>query len=436
MNDYIIYWFFPIIGSFFILYFIFYCMEQIGTEVLIKKPKKQLVIWSYMCISVGISFLRNGLLNLLFLLFIPILGYLLFNRRRNYILYYLSLIVAVYLTDLLAIIGINLLIQQQIIYFTDQKSFTIVLILGTRFLEYAVLRLLTSLIRRKQHDRITRKQLLLSLMLPVFSLFNMLSLLLFLDVFPSQEHQLLFATNIVLLILLNLYLTSIIDTMSRNNHLENELNLYQQQQDIQTRYYENLEHKYESTRSLVHDIRNHIQALEHLYETEAAPKSQEYVRDIHGMLNQLNQRYYTNNKMLNIILNDKVQQMNAHGIREDIKIAEVNLDILRNIDITTLFSNLLDNAIEAAAASTQKAISLRITTTHNFISITLRNSSDQPPLKDGTSFRSSKKNHEGLGLKNIERVVAQYKGDIQYEWMDSYFTTRILLAAEEQSNET
>ncbi len=427
MNDYIIALFLPIIGSFFILYFVFYCMEQIGTEVTIQKYKKQMIIWTYICITVGLSLFQSGLINLLLLLVIPILGFLLYNRQRIYILYYLGLMIALYLTDLLAIVGIRLLFQEQIIYFTNQKYYTVVLILGTRFIEYSVLRLYTSLIRRKPHERITRRQLLLSLTLPVFSIFNMLSMLLFLDVFPSPEHQLLFSLNIVLLILLNLYLTNIIDTMSRNNHLENELNLYQQQQVIQTRYYENLEHKYESTRSLVHDIRNHIQALEHLYKTEAAPISREYVKDIHGMLNQLGQRYFTSNKMLNIILNDKVQQMNELGIQEDIKIAEVNLDFLRNIDITTLFSNLLDNAIEASAASTQKTISLRITATHDLLSITLRNSSNQPPLREGPSFRSSKKNHEGLGLKNIERVVDQYKGDIQYEWKDSYFTTRIML---------
>jgi sensor histidine kinase regulating citrate/malate metabolism len=250
----------------------------------------------------------------------------------------------------------------------------------------------------------------------------------FLDVFPSVEHQLLFILNLVLLILLNLYLTRIIDTMSRNNLLENELNLYQQQQVIQARYYENLEQKYDSTRTLVHDIRNHIQAIEHLHETESTPEGLEYVRDIHEMLNQLNQTYYTTNKMLNIILNDKVQQMNALGIQEDIKIAEVDLNFLRNIDITTLFSNILDNAIEASAASTQKVLSLRITTTHDFISITLRNSTDQPPILEGNSYRSSKKNHEGLGLKNVERVVNQYKGDVQYEWKDAYFITRIMLA--------
>ncbi len=427
MSDYIIYWFLPIIGSFFILYFVFYCMEQIGTKVTIPKFKKQMIVWTYLIIAVGLSFFKNGLLNLLVMLVIPLLGYLLYNRQRIYLLYYLCFIIALYLTDLLVAVGMSLLFQQQIIYFTNQQSYMIVMILGTRFIEYAVLRLLTSLIQRKQHDRITWKQLLLSFILPIFSIFNMLSMLLFLDVFPTTEHQVLFLLNILLLIVLNLYFTYIIDTMSRNNHLENELNLYQQQQEIQTRYYENLEHKYDSTRTLVHDIRNHIQSLEHLYQTEAAPISQEYVKDIHGMLNQLGQRYYTSNKMLNIILNDKVQQMYALDIQEDIKIAEVNLDFLRNIDITTLFSNLLDNAIDAAAASTQKEISLRISSTHNFISITLRNSANQSPIREGASFRSSKKNHEGLGLKNIERVIDQYKGDVQYEWQDSYFTTRIML---------
>ena len=428
MEGYIIYLFLPVIGSIFILYSIFYCMEQIGTEVTIKSTKKQMIVWIYICIAVGVSILGNGLFNLVILLIVPLLGYMLYNRQRNYILYYLCFILSLYLTDLLATVGISLLYQEQIIYFSNQQFYTIVLILGTRFIEYAVLSLLTTLIRKRQHNRITRRQLIFSLALPVFNLFNMLSMMLFLDVFPSKEHQLLFTLNIILLIILNLYFTSIIDTMSRNNHLENELNLFQQQQVIQARYYENLEQKYDSTRTLVHDIRNHIQALEHLYETETAPVSQEYVKDIHGMLNRLGQRYFTSNKMLNIILNDKVQQMNVLGIQEDIKVTEVNLDFLRNIDITTLFSNLLDNAIEATAASTQKSLSLRITTTHNFISITLRNSTDQPPVREGTSYRSSKKKHEGLGLKSIERVVNQYKGDVQYEWKDSYFITRILLS--------
>lgn len=428
MNEYIIYLFLPVIGSFFILYSIFYCMEQVGTEVAIGKVKKQLIVWAYLCIAVGVSFLGNGLLNLLFMLVIPILGHMLYNRRRDYLLYYLSFIVTLYLTDILAAVGLSLLFQNQIIYFSNQESYAIVQILGIRFIEYALLRLLTSLIRRKQQDRITRRQLVLSLLLPIFSIFNMFSMMLLLDVFPTGEHQLLFVLNIVLLILLNLYLTRIIDTMSRNNLLENELNLYQQQQVIQARYYENLEQKYDSTRTLVHDIRNHIQAIEHLHETESTPEGIEYVRDIHDMLNKLNQKFYTTNKMLNIILNDKVQQMNALGIQEDIKLAEVDLNFLRNIDITTLFSNILDNAIEASAASTQKVLSLRITTTHDFISITLRNSADQPPITEGNSYRSSKKNHEGLGLKNVERVVHQYKGDVQYEWKDAYFITRIMLA--------
>ncbi|MCK8058154.1 MULTISPECIES: ATP-binding protein [unclassified Fusibacter] len=145
------------------------------------------------------------------------------------------------------------------------------------------------------------------------------------------------------------------------------------------------------------------------------------------MLNRLGQNYYTSNKMLNIILNDKVQTMRAQGISEDIKIADVDLSFIRNVDMTTLFSNILDNAIEAALVSDEKKIHLRVSHVHDFVTITLKNTSAEKPLKKDDDFLTTKPHHEGLGLKNVKRVVEAYKGDVQFEWRDAHFITRVML---------
>lgn len=226
----------------------------------------------------------------------------------------------------------------------------------------------------------------------------------------------------------NIYFTYIFDTIGRNNQLERELFLYQQQEQMQTAYYKSLEQKYTDTRKLVHDIRNHVEAMEALYLEQQSVRGIEYANDIHGMLNQLGQTFYTSNQMLNIVLNDKVEKMYQAGIEADIKISELPEPFMRDVDITTLFGNLLDNAIEAASEckGEETFVRLWVAAVHSFYTIHLENSSNEPRKKAGQMI-SGKKGHEGIGLGNISRVVGSYGGDIEYGWKDGVFFTNIML---------
>lgn len=417
----------PVLGSVFILIAIFNGMKCIGTNISVSAFKKKLILTVYVVITLLLALAGNGLINLIALLFIPVIGHCLYNNLRLYVVYYTGFVVALFLTDILSTLFLQLLFQSGIIYFINQSAYYMVLIITIRFVEFMVLKILVNVIRRRQKEQITRRQMFNSFLLPAFSIINLFSMMYFMQVYPSEGSILLFEINIALLIGLNIYFTSVFDIITQNTHLENELNLYRQQQVIQSRYYENLEQKYDSTRKLVHDIRNHILAMEHLYEEQQNLIGCQYTKDVHGILNQLGQNYYTSNKLLNIILNDKVQTMQVHGIEADIKISEVDLSFIREVDITTLFANILDNAIEAAADSQDKRINLRVVMVHDFISINLKNSMLNEPVKTSTGFLSTKVSHEGLGLKNVERVIENYKGDVQYEWGEQYFITRIML---------
>lgn len=427
MIETLLYFVLPLLGSVFILTSVFAGMKSIGTNITVTVFKKNLILTVYMLITLLLSFTGNGLINLIALLFIPVIGHYLYNNLRLYIVYYTGLVVAFYLTDILSILLLQLMFQAGIIYFINETAYYMVLIITIRFVEFIVLKILVNVIRRRQKEQITRRQMLNSFLLPVFSIINLFSMMYFMQVYPSEGSILLFEINIALLIGLNIYFTSVFDIITQNTHLENELNLYVQQQVIHSRYYESLEQKYDNTRKLVHDIRNHILAMEHLYEEQQNLIGCQYTKDVHDILNQLGQKYYTSCKILNIILNDKVQIMQAHDIEADIKISEVDLSFIREVDITTLFANILDNAIEAAADSQDKRIILRVVMIHDFISINLKNSMLKEPVKTSRGFLSTKLSHEGLGLKNVERVIAHYKGDVQYEWGEQYFITRIML---------
>jgi signal transduction histidine kinase len=429
MTEIIIFSLLPMIGSLFILYAIFYSMGQIGTNIIVGRFKRILLILLYSAVTLAFSTLQNGVINLFLMLLIPVIGHYLYNNLRLYIIYYIILVVAVYLTDIMAVFAIQIIYNSGVIYFTDSRALYITFVVAVRFIEFMVLKLLVWIIRRRYQERITRRQMISAFIMPLFSIINLFSMMFFMQIYMSEENMLLFTVNLLMLIGLNIYFTVVFEVISRNNYLKNELNLYMQQQDIQMRYYEDMEKKYDSTRKLVHDVRNHIQMMQHLYEEQNNEAGCQYTKDVHEMLNKLGHKYYTSNKMLNIILNDKVQQMHEHGISEDIMVTDTELDLVRNVDLTTIFANILDNAIEAAELSNEKQIILRVAKIHDFITITLKNSMDKEPVKKADSFESTKKNHEGLGLKNVERVVENYKGDIQYEWKDQYFITRIMLNA-------
>ncbi len=240
----------------------------------------------------------------------------------------------------------------------------------------------------------------------------------------------LLGINLLLLIGLNIYFCVLVDVMSENHRLENERNLYRTQARMQHQYYRQEEEKYEASRKVIHDIRNHIQAMEALYGREDAPRAEKYAGDIHQILNQIQQKYYTSEKLLNIILNDKAGMMRRLGVREDMKVGELSLDFMKETDVTALFANLLDNAAAAAGESREGFVRLRVNRMREFLSITVENSCDTEPVKAADTFLSRRAGHSGLGLKIIRQTVERYGGDIRMDWKDGVFTVRVMLAAE------
>ena len=323
-----------------------------------------------------------------------------------------------------------MLIVRGILFLNSTELLYILLMVLDRMMEFMVICLIAVVAGKRTGRHITVRQVVLSILLPLFSIFNMYCMVYLMQIYMVEGSVILLLINLLMLIGLNIYFCVLVDVMSENHKLESEKNFYRRQSEMQYRYYAREEEKYEESRKLIHDIRNHILAMEELYDSEKAEAAAHYAGDIHQMLNNLGQKYYTSEKLLNIILNDKVRQMQRAGIREDIKVGELSLDFMRDMDVTALFANLLDNAIAAAAESREGFVKLRINNVRQFVSITVENSSDREPVKTKNGFRSGKEGHEGVGIRSIRRTVEQYGGDVQFDWQEGVFTAKVMLAAE------
>lgn len=68
-----------------------------------------------------------------------------------------------------------------------------------------------------------------------------------------------------------------------------------------------------------------------------------------------------------------------------------------------------------------------MTKVHQFISISAENSCKKEPISTKEGFRSRKSGHEVIGLKNMQKVIEAFEGDLQCEWKDGIFHTNIML---------
>ncbi len=422
----LVYMVLPCLGSIFLVGAMFYGAYRIAGQ-----PKLNAVSWglmaAYTVVSVAFSLMGSLWVNLAFGILFPFAAIWILKASRACLVPYFILSAAVFLTDAAVAMGFSLLVTSGVLFLNSKDLLYILLVVSDRMIEFMVICLIAMAAGKRAGGHVTVRQVLLSVLLPLFSVFYMYSMVYLMQIYMVEEAVLLLLANLILLIGMNLYFCVLVDVMSENHRLEQERNLYRRQAEMQYRYYAREEEKYEESRKLVHDIRNHMLAMEKLYDSEKAEAAAEYAGNIHQMLNSLGQKYYTAEKLLNIILNDKARQMQSAGIREDMKIGELSLDFMRDVDITALFGNLLDNAIAAAAKEEKGFVKLRINKVRQFISITMENSSGRKPVRTKGGFLSEKVGHEGVGIGSIRQVVERYGGDVQFGWKEGVFTVKVML---------
>lgn len=427
--DIVAYIILPIIGSMFIVYACFDFMKKVNRNIY---RSKIIYVMAFVLLNVFLLlavFSGSMIINIVtFLVGILLIGHFLYNDSKLYLLYYCLFAICLLFVDLLVGWLLSLAITYGGFYFSSLAYLQITVIFLVRIIEYIYIKLFTNFINRREAKVINRLQSFTFLVIPLFSVIYIHTLVYLLQLYVGLEESILLVVNIVLVLILNIYVTHIFDAVSKNNALENEVNLYQQQSELQHKYYNNLENKYKESRKLIHDIRNHIQSIERLYENKEENLAKKYTDDVHVMLNELNQKYYTSNRILNIILNDKYQIIKSNNIDFDCKIGDINLSFMKEIDITTIFANLLDNAIEAAKKIDNNSyIKLHINNFNDFIVVNIINSMRDKPIMKNEKFKSTKVGHEALGIENIRKTLNKYDGNLVIEFDNHEFKVNIII---------
>lgn len=275
-----------------------------------------------------------------------------------------------------------------------------------------------------QHMVFEWKQTFLLMITPIASIIVLLSLL-----YGKTAHDKMVVVICICMLAINLSIFYLYHEMLRSYMHLRERDIYKQQTELYQNQMEVIMESQGRIRSLRHDMKNHILALQAAAENGSREEMQEYLTKMQEFMINPAEYAATGNETIDSVLNYKIRRA-----KESLNVVETKISVpeklsLSSFDLNVILGNLLDNAIEAAIQTEEKRLEIRMSVEKGVLFLTVGNSYYEKSLGKRGVFKTTKadKDNHGIGMKNVQAIVEKYHGDMEIACDDGYFEVEIML---------
>ena len=206
---------------------------------------------------------------------------------------------------------------------------------------------------------------------------------------------------------------------------EAQLKTAEQQLNVQTDYYRQLQENILSVNQIRHDLNNQLTTAYRLLDEG---QNEEVRRQLDVLRTSIREKVgarYCGNLIVDAVLDEKARRCREENIRLSLD-AELPPQLpIESAHLCSAFSNLLDNGIQGALESgaVEKIIELRATVQKDCLVIRCQNTAAPPEKKD----RSDPLRLHGLGLDILDRLAKAYDGSFRTEYSSGWFSSVLIL---------
>lgn len=189
----------------------------------------------------------------------------------------------------------------------------------------------------------------------------------------------------------------------------------------------------ETVQYLRHDMKNHMQNIMYLVKEKRTTELVNYIEDIDLEIERIDPKKYTNNPIVDIILNRKMKECYHKGIEMVVKTDVLGKLPMTEMDMSSILTNLLDNAIEANEhIQKNKQIDVQMYHFKGYYVIKIKNSYDGLLVQhNGTMLtRKNDKLSHGYGIHIIKKLVQRYDGEVEFYQDKKTFMVAVMLPYE------
>lgn len=199
----------------------------------------------------------------------------------------------------------------------------------------------------------------------------------------------------------------------------------------QQEYYKMVLEKDQSIRRFRHDYRSHIGAIKMFALNQNCDAIVNYIEEMEDITGNFTGTINTGNMIVDTIINDTIEKCKDLGITIEVNGMFPENFKVSNMDVTTIFSNAIINAVEAAAKCKQmdKTVKISIRNTEKKSMIEMENPIEESLSIEKGILRTTKKDNlnHGFGIMNIRHCLEKYNGILEFERKEKYIYTRIIV---------
>lgn len=249
--------------------------------------------------------------------------------------------------------------------------------------------------------------------------------------FEQSDRYGMIGLLIIVTVLLNFLFCLLIFRNKVSSYYKTMYQLNNQYMEMELRYFSIYKDSQTELRKYRHDMKNHLLCLHTLCEEENYPEIKKFVQNLTDGWKDLNPFYHIGNDIADAIVNGKYYIAKEYGIAFDVSGSFHSGLALSPLEICTIFSNALDNAIEGNLRiedRSKRYINVEIKQTDNFFVISFENPLSTPVEVRSNSLIASTKTtgDHGFGLLNIKNTAEKNGGYIEVDANKHFILTVVI----------
>ena len=240
------------------------------------------------------------------------------------------------------------------------------------------------------------------------------------------DHRAYMIYDAILLILCSVFILVSQFALLVQRNLEDELKIISQLRRKDRDQYQIASETIDQINQKCHDMRHQIRTI-----GRSARVTPETLDEMEQTIDIYDSMAHTGCRALDIILTEKSLNCQKNNIVIHCIADGRKLSFLQDVDIYSLFGNLLDNAIHAVQdlEKEQRVINLTVKLHGELLSINSYNRYvGEMVMRDGVPVTSGDPHHHGFGTKSIVAIVRKYGGTVSFQAKGGMFNLNMLFS--------
>ena len=273
--------------------------------------------------------------------------------------------------------------------------------------------------------------------------FQPLSIIIFIyvsngEIIINSKNSALTIFSLVLLIISNLISFYIFGETIKKNKIKKELDFEKMRIKENEQYYTSLKKSICDFKAYRHDLKHHFSTLKSMLYLKKYNEAYKFVDSLYNKTCELSD-IRSGDEFIDLVLTSRLHKIYSLNIKMVFEIRPLDLSFINDMDLNTIYTNTIDNAINSCEECKDRYIKIQTKTNDQYQIIKITNSCLYAAEINGSFITTKKDNaNHGFGLTNIQKATKKYNGFAQFKFdtNSQEFITTIIFKNNTKNNNT